>query len=126
LEVEPRDWRGEIDHREGLDLLLFGCPHLSEQDINRWGRYLAGRRSGRTEAWFFSSRLCLDKCPLTGAVLASRGRVLADRCPLSMAKEMAGRAVGCDSPALASCLSSAGVDCTALAYDELSRLLASG
>jgi predicted aconitase len=124
LEVRASDCLGSVELGEDPDLLLFGCPHLSEQDINRWGRYLAGRVPGRAKAWFFSSRLCVDKCPLTGAVLAARGRLLTDVCPLSMAGDMVGRTVGCDSPALAACLSASGIDCTALPHAELTRLLA--
>lgn len=125
IEVSAPECRAQATGPVSPDLLIFGCPHLSEQAINRWGRRLAGRRPGRTEAWFFASQLCLDKCPHTGSLLKSRGRVLADMCPLGMTEEMADRTVGCDSPALASCLSAAGIDAGVLSDDELSFLLAS-
>jgi predicted aconitase len=125
IEVKARECREPAQDLESPDLLILGCPHLSEQEINRWGRHLAGRRPGRTEAWFFTSKLCLDKCPLTGALLASRGRVMKDMCPLWMTGRMSGRAVGCDSPALASCLSASGVNARPLSQDELSHLMAS-
>jgi len=90
------------------DLVVLGCPHLSEQDINRWSKRLAGRSASKVEAWFFTSRLCRDKCPVFGAVLRSRGRVFVDRCPLGMISELRGRTVACDSPALADCLRESG------------------
>ncbi|MBI0584541.1 MAG: DUF521 domain-containing protein [Methanomassiliicoccus sp.] len=123
-ELDASGWRACLDEDLEPDLLMLGCPHLSEQDINRWGRYLSGRRPGRAEAWFLSSRLCVDKCPHTGAVLASRGRILTDRCPLTMIDEIDGRTVGCDSPALASCLSSAGVHARPLSCSAMAGHLA--
>ena len=125
IEVSAQECRAQATGPVNPDLLIFGCPHLSEQAINRWGRRLAGHRPGRTEAWFFASQLCLDKCPHTGGLLRSRGRVLADACPLGMVEELADRTVGCDSPALASCLFAAGIDAGVLSDDELSFLLAS-
>jgi len=105
------------------DLVVMGCPHLSEQDINRWGRYLADRPRSRMEAWFFTSRICMDKCPLTGAVLASRGRVLTDMCPLNLLSELEGRRVACDSPGLAACLRGAGADASHATTASLRALL---
>ncbi len=92
------------------DLVVLGCPHLSEQDINRWAKRMAGRSPTSTEAWFFTSRLCMDKCPIFGAVLRSRGSMFADTCPLGMAHMMTGRSVACDSPALADCLRGRGIE----------------
>lgn len=124
IEVSARECQLSASDPDPPDLLIFGCPHLSEQEINRWSRRLAGRRPGRTEAWFYTSKLCLDKCPHAGALLRSRGRVLADHCPIHMVREMTGRAVGCSSPTLASCLAASGVEAVPLPDHEMSRLLA--
>ena len=90
------------------DLVILGCPHLSEQEINRWSKKLSDRPPSRAEVWFFTSRLCMEKCPVFGAVLRSRGKMFVDRCPLSMKEGLAGKAIACDSPALAECLCQEG------------------
>lgn len=126
IELGLPEWREAVEGT-GLnepDLIVMGCPHLSEQDINRWGRYLADRPPSGTEAWFFTSRICMDKCPLSGAVLASRGKVLPDMCPLTLLDELLGRRVGCDSPGLAACLRGAGVEAGYLAAQDLKAMLA--
>jgi len=124
VEIEASEWHDALGDEVAPELLIMGCPHLSEQDINKWGRFMSGRRQGKADAWFFTSRLCLDKCPLTGAVLATRGKIMVDKCPLSMLDEIDGRLVGCDTPALASCLSAAGVKARPISYAEKRRLLA--
>jgi predicted aconitase len=121
--IEDRAWQEALMDQAAPELLILGCPHLSEQDINRWARYMSGRKFGKAEVWFLTSRLCLDKCPLTGAVLATRGRVLVDRCPRAMMGEIDGRVVGCDSPALASCLLSNGVEARALSHEAIRKLI---
>jgi predicted aconitase len=110
MEVMEVDLRSlSQDTAPSPDLVVLGCPHLSEQDINRWSKKLAGRTPSRIEAWFFTSRLCKDKCPVFGAVLRSRGRIYVDRCPLGMREELRGRTIVCDSPAMASCLKESGI-----------------
>jgi predicted aconitase len=106
------------------DLAVMGCPHLSEQGINRWAKRLAGRAPTSTEAWFFTSRLCMDKCPIFGAVLRSRGSIFVDTCPLGMAHMMSGRSVACDSPALAECLRDRGIEAFYSPDEELLTYLA--
>jgi predicted aconitase len=126
IDLEVHTWQDALIEQNSPDLLILGCPHLSEQDINRWGRFMSGHRYGRVEIWFFTSQLCLDKCPNTGAVLANRGRVMVDRCPLSMLDEIDGLMVGCDSPALASCLSAAGVEARPVPHDAIRKLMVEG
>jgi phosphomecalonate degydratase large subunit len=111
--------RGALEANADLppDLAIVGCPHLSEQEINWWSRRLADRIDRDMEAWFFTSHLCSDKCPLSGSVLRSRGRVFVDTCPLALRDELRDRAVSCDSPALAACLTTqegAGIRTSAL------------
>ena len=101
------------------DLVILGCPHLSEQDINRWAKKLAGRPSTSTEAWFFTSRLCMDKCPTFGAILRSRGSMFADACPLGLVERISGRSVACDSPALAECLRGRKIEASYSPDEEL-------
>ncbi len=108
------------------DLAIVGCPHLSEQEINWWSKRLADRVNRGMEAWFFTSRLCLDKCPLSGAVLRSVGRVFVDCCPLTMQIELKGRKVACDNPTLAASLISAGVKAHFIPSKFLHELMVTG
>ncbi len=108
---------------EEPDLLLIGCPHLSEQEVNRWARAICDRPPG-VEAWFFMSQLCSDKSPKTGEVLRRAGRVISDLCPLSLAEEMRGRRVGCSSPALAEMLSELGLCSFHMGEEAMLRALA--
>lgn len=105
------------------NLVILGCPHLSEQDINRWAKKLAGRPNGKCEIWFFTSRLCMDKCPVFGAVLHARGRMFVNLCPLGMKEELAGKSIACDSPELAECLNKAGFKASYLPDAELLKAM---
>ncbi len=105
--VSAIDLVEEMEPRQDGDLLILGCPHLSEQEVNRWARLVADRYP-TIEVWSFISSLCDDKSPKTGTVLRSCGRVFVDRCPLSLIEEMRGRKVICNSPALATCLCDKG------------------
>ncbi len=105
------------------DLAIIGCPHLSEQEINRMSRGISGHRPTSLETWFFTSRLCFDKCPKTGAVLCSRGKMFIDCCPLALRHEIGGRKVVCDSPVLASELAALGIRSRFLPPEPLSKLM---
>ena len=112
----------EPDGRDDADLLILGCPHLSEQEVNRWARALSDRGCG-IMTWFFISGLCWDKSPKTGDVLRTRGMVSIDRCPLSFKEEMNGRRVACTSPGLVGCLRSSGIDAFPVTDDEALRMM---
>ena len=109
---------------ESIDLVIMGYPHMSEQDINRWGRLMNGGRMPSVESWFFTSRLCADKSPATSSILRAMGRLFTDMCPLSAIDHLRQRSVGCDSPGLAECLRQAGVKARYLPHQTLRRILA--
>jgi predicted aconitase len=104
------------------DLVLIGCPHLSEQEINKWALRSSGLKTDRPELWFFTSPLCMEKSPRSGAALAIVGQVMVGCCPLHTLDEMQGRVVGCTSPALAYCLQRRGVKVHYLSENDLHRL----
>lgn len=112
--------------RPSPDVVILGCPHMSEQDINRWSKKLAGHPSGPSEPWFFTSQLCNDKCPTFGAVLRSRGKIFVDVCPLSLKEGLIGRTVATESPSLAECLSDAGISSFYASEGELISFLTKG
>lgn len=121
VELDLSTFQGREAKEAPADLAILGCPHLSEQEINHWSKRLSGRATSKAEVWFFTSRLCLDKCPLSGAVLRSRGKVFVDRCPLSMRRELDGLKVVCDSPSLADRLRRCGVDARSVSHQALVR-----
>ncbi|MFA7341834.1 MAG: aconitase X [Candidatus Methanomethylophilaceae archaeon] len=82
-------------------VIILGCPHLSEQQINKIARKLAGRKASEHEVIFHSSKLCMDKSPKTGLLLSKRGRIEISRCPLTDEREWAGKMVLTDSVMLA-------------------------
>lgn len=108
------------------DLVIMGCPHMSEQDINRWAWLSKGCRMPDVETWFFTSRLCAIKYPGTASVLRSRGKVLVDMCPPMLLNELRSRRVSCDSCGLVDCLRRHGGMSRYASDDELRRLLAPG
>ncbi len=127
VDVPVSVWEDALRSHDGdVDLVIMGCPHLSEQDINRWGRLSKGRRMPEVEAWFFTSRLCADKCPATASVLRSRGKLFVDMCPLTLLDELRSRSVACDSCGLAECLRRNGVKARYAPSDELRSILAPG
>ena len=126
VELTSSAWADAVDAGEydETDLVIMGCPHMSEQDINRWGRLMKGRGMPHAEAWFFTSRLCADKCPATSAVLKARGRLFTDMCPLTLISDLSQRSVACDSPGMATCLRRSGVKARYVAHRALQRILA--
>lgn len=65
-----------------IDLVWFGCPHASVDEIERVAALLAGRRV-RAALWITTSREVREQAELAGAaaaIEASGGRVAADMC----------------------------------------------
>ena len=107
------------------DLSIVGCPHLSEQEINKWSIRLAGRNHLNIETWFFTSQLCRDKSPDSGEIPSNLGKVFTNRCPLGMCHRLLGRKVACDSPVMADNLRGKGIEARYVADGEMLSLLCS-
>lgn len=107
--VHASEILAQTEGRTDADVLILGCPHLSEQEVNNWARSIADRDVAMS-TWFFVSGLCFDKSPKTGEVLRSKGAVSVDRCPLSFKDELRGKKVACTSPGLVGCLTTYGID----------------
>ncbi|HSV42113.1 MAG TPA: aconitase X, partial [Methanomassiliicoccales archaeon] len=105
------------------DLVVLGCPHLSEQEINEWARRLADARSLDMEIWTYTAQLCHDKCPKTIRPLQLRGKVRTGTCPLADMEDMKGRKVVCDSPVLAECLAQHRLDVRYLPSEHLAHMI---
>lgn len=125
VDIPASAWDDALGSQDpDVDLVVMGCPHLSEQDINRWGRLSQGCRMPEVETWFFTSRLCADKCPATASVLRSRGKLFVDMCPMTMIDELRSRSVACDSYGLVECLRRNGVQARYAPNHELRDRLA--
>ena len=113
LEVIELDGRDLMDEREPNftpDLSIIGCPHLSEQEINKWSGRLGGRHRLHIETWFFTSQLCKDKSLDSLESHSHLGKVFTNRCPLGMWDRLIGRKIACDSPVMADQLRERGLD----------------
>ncbi|NLI73960.1 MAG: DUF521 domain-containing protein [Euryarchaeota archaeon] len=73
--------------REGVntgndpELIAFGCPHLSADEIRNLASLLKGRRrQGDAEVWFCTSRQTLASCPKEVKELERFGKLVCDTC----------------------------------------------
>lgn len=105
------------------DMIIFGCPHLSEQQINQLAKTLTEKPRNQTELKFFTSRLCLDKCPKSGALLSRRGTIYIDCCPSSLTDEFEGKTIFTDNLTLKECLSQKGYDVNFAPFRMLEKYL---
>ena len=105
------------------DLSIIGCPHLSEQEINKWSSRLTGANRLRIEAWFFTSQLCKDKSLDSLERHSHLGKVFTNRCALGMCNTLIGRKIACDSPVFADHLRERGIEACYVSDREMLSLL---
>ncbi len=125
MELDDRELFEEDGSDFTPDLCIIGCPHLSEQEINKWSIRLAGRDRLNIETWFFTSQLCRDKSPDSGEIPSNLGKVFTNRCPLGMCQRLVGRKVACDSPVMADNLRGRGIHARYVPEQEMLSLLCS-
>lgn len=106
-------------------VLLFGCPHLSEQQINTIAKIIADRNITRHRAFFYTSRLCIDKSPKTGSVLSDAGSIRISTCPMADREEWDGKEVFSDNAMLVESLHNDGCRATFLPSSLLMNKLIS-
>jgi len=116
LAPEPDDGRHNLK-------LIFGCPHLSEQQINSIARRLEDDGSNNNEAFFYTSRLCMDKSPKSGLLLRRHGTVRTSVCPLADAELWHSSSVCTDSLPLVESLQADGLDAQYLPFPLLMERL---
>lgn len=80
-EKEIRDAQESLTQVEDVDLIAFGCPHLSIKELKEMASFLEGKEKlSDIEIWFCTSREVRDSLPKEVAVLERFGKVLVDTC----------------------------------------------
>jgi predicted aconitase len=128
LEVIEMDGKEMLEGRVSNftpDISILGCPHLSEQEINKWSSRLGGGHRLKIEAWFFTSQLCKDKSLDSLERHSSLGKVFTNRCALGMCHRLIGKKIACDSPVLADHLRERGIEARYVPDRELLSLMCS-
>lgn len=106
-------------------VLLFGCPHLSEQQINTIAKNIADRILTQHRAFFYTSSLCIDKSPKTGSVLSHAGTIRVSTCPIADREDWDGKEVFSDNAMLVESLHNDGCRATFLPSSLLMNKLIS-
>jgi Uncharacterized conserved protein len=66
---------------EDVQLMAFGCPHLTEREIHEMASFLKGKKKKKDiEIWFCTSADIRAKCSEDVKILEEFGKVLADTC----------------------------------------------
>ena len=76
-----RDAQESLSTVDDVELIAFGCPHLSRREVKEMATYLKDKEK-RTDIpiWFCTSREVRDSLPAEVAILERFGTVLADTC----------------------------------------------
>lgn len=70
-----------LDTGKDPELIAFGCPHLSVDEVRQLAALLEGKkRKGDAEVWFCTSRHTLGQCPRESKVLERFGKLVCDTC----------------------------------------------
>ena len=73
--------REQVNTGTDPELIAFGCPHLSVDEIRQLAAMLKGRtRHGDAEVWFCTSRHTLAQCPKESKELERFGKLVCDTC----------------------------------------------
>lgn len=78
---ELRECADSLKGDDDWDLVAFGCPHCSANEIRRMASYLKRKRPARrSDVWFCTSRTVYSSCRREIAILRRFGKVLCDTC----------------------------------------------
>jgi predicted aconitase len=88
-----------LNTAEDVQLLAFGCPHLSAREMNEMAEFLKDKKKKRNDVdiWFCTSSDVRMKCPDQVRILERFGPVLADTCMVVAPIESNYRRTGTDS-----------------------------
>ncbi len=80
-EAELTEAQDSLTGTEDIELIAFGCPHLSEREVREMAAFLEGKeKRSDVTVWFCTSRQVRDSMPREVAILERFGPVLADTC----------------------------------------------
>ena len=79
---ELKDAYDSLNTVDDIQLIAFGCPHLTVREITEMAEFLKDKRKKRSDIdiWFCTSSEVRAKCPDQVKVLERFGPVLADTC----------------------------------------------
>ena len=78
---ELKEAEEKLNTIDDVQLLAFGCPHLTEKEIHDMAVFLNGKaRQKDTEIWFCTSAAVRERCASDVKILEKYGKVLADTC----------------------------------------------
>ncbi len=80
-EAELKDAQDSLTVVEDVELIAFGCPHLSIREVKEMASFLEGKeKKSDVKVWFCTSREVRDALPAEVSILERFGTVLADTC----------------------------------------------
>ena len=79
---EIKEAEASLNVTDDVQLIAFGCPHLTVREITEMAEYLKDKKKKRSDVdiWFCTSSGVRDKCPDQVRILERFGPVLADTC----------------------------------------------
>ncbi|MDR2866451.1 MAG: aconitase X catalytic domain-containing protein [Methanomassiliicoccaceae archaeon] len=79
---ELEDARLSLNTADDVQLIAFGCPHLTVREITEMAAFLKDKKKRREDVdiWFCTSSDARNKCPDQVRILERFGPVLADTC----------------------------------------------
>ena len=79
---ELNDARDSLDTADDIQLIAFGCPHLTVREITEMAEFLKDKKKRRNDVdiWFCTSSEVRMRCPDQVRILERFGPVLADTC----------------------------------------------
>ncbi|MDR0778791.1 MAG: aconitase X catalytic domain-containing protein [Methanomassiliicoccaceae archaeon] len=79
---ELNDARSSLSTTDDIQLIAFGCPHLTVREITEMAAFLKDKKKKRNDVdiWFCTSSEVRKRCPDQVKILERFGPVLADTC----------------------------------------------
>jgi len=79
---ELKDARSSLNTADDVQLIAFGCPHLTVREMTEMAAFLKGKKKKRKDVdiWFCTSSEVRSRCPDQVKILEQFGPVLADTC----------------------------------------------
>lgn len=90
-EYDEHEARLSASSSHRVDLVVFGCPHVSIDQLREISQFLAGKKvHPKVEVWVTTSQTVIGYGEAAGyvhAIESSGAKVLADACPMNIAME---------------------------------------
>jgi len=78
---ELKDAKDSLNTADDVQLIAFGCPHLTDREITEMAAFLNGKKKKKdVDIWFCTSADVRARCPDQVRILERFGPVLADTC----------------------------------------------